>query len=624
MHSPTPVTGAWRPGRPGRPAAVPPPSPPTGRSPSTAAAACATSPSPTRRGAQLDATALQRRARVPRLDRRQPRRRPDRPRPPDAGLVGGRRRTRPGRSTPTATSSCAPTCSAAARARPGRRRSTRRRPRRTAPASRSSRSATWCGSRRALADHLGIDAWLTRDRRLDGRDAGRSSGRITYPRPGALDHPDRHVRAGHRAADRVGRHRPAGHPPRPGLARRRLLRRRRRATGPHEGLAVARMVAQITFRVRRRVHRPLRPRAGRPPTASGFDLWQRFEVERYLDHHGDKLVRRFDANSYLVLSARRWTSTTWAGAGAASSAAMARITVPMLAVGIWSDMLYPSTSSARSGELLVAGRRARPSTWRSTRPTATTPSSSTSTRWATPSPGLPRRGGEAMMSETDATSQPGDRRHPGGPRRQRHGAGAGRCGRRRRSSRRALADGPAHVDGAARRAVLQPLLQPVGEGVRGRRRRARRGRGGAGLRVGHGRDGHASCSPCARPATTSSPSATSTRARSCSCRARAPASASTSPSSTRTEPGAFAAAVRAGPHDAGRRRDAGQPAARAHRPGRAGRHRRARSRWSTPPSPRRSSSSRCRSASTSCCTRPRRASPATTTPRSAWWRASAT
>ena len=70
--------------------------------------------------------------------------------------------------------------------------------------------------------------------------------------------------------------------------------------GPHEGLAIARMVAQITFRVRRRVHRPLRARDGRRP-ATGFSLWQRFEVERYLDYHGDKLVRRFDANSYLVI-----------------------------------------------------------------------------------------------------------------------------------------------------------------------------------------------------------------------------------------------------------------------------------------------------------------------------------
>ena len=34
----------------------------------------------------------------------------------------------------------------------------------------------------------------------------------------------------------------------------------------------------------------------------GFSLWQRFQVERYLDYHGTKLTRRFDANSYLLLT----------------------------------------------------------------------------------------------------------------------------------------------------------------------------------------------------------------------------------------------------------------------------------------------------------------------------------
>ena len=63
---------------------------------------------------------------------------------------------------------------------------------------------------------------------------------------------------------------------------------------------MARMVAQITFRTDdvftdrfgREVVEPL----------DGFTLWQRFQVERYLEYHGDKLARRFDANSYLLLT----------------------------------------------------------------------------------------------------------------------------------------------------------------------------------------------------------------------------------------------------------------------------------------------------------------------------------
>ena len=60
------------------------------------------------------------------------------------GLIGPGQ----GRSTPTATSSCAPTCSAAARARPGPRHRIPTTAARTRPASRSCRSATGSAPRR--------------------------------------------------------------------------------------------------------------------------------------------------------------------------------------------------------------------------------------------------------------------------------------------------------------------------------------------------------------------------------------------------------------------------------------------------------------------------------------------
>ena len=62
------------------------------------------------------------------------------------------------------------------------------------------------------------------------------------------------------------------------------------------------MVAQVTFRSDNvftdRFGREL---ADGATLHDGLDLWQRFEVERYLDYHGDKLVRRFDTNSYLII-----------------------------------------------------------------------------------------------------------------------------------------------------------------------------------------------------------------------------------------------------------------------------------------------------------------------------------
>jgi homoserine O-acetyltransferase/O-succinyltransferase len=110
--------------------------------------------------------------------------------------------------------------------------------------------------------------------------------------------------------------------------------------GPAEGLALARMVAQVTFRsddvFSERFGREMADRMD-----SGFELWQRFEVERYLDYHGDKLVRRFDANSYLVLGKAMDLHDVARGRGSLE-AAMARVTVPVLTMDIWSDVFYPS------------------------------------------------------------------------------------------------------------------------------------------------------------------------------------------------------------------------------------------------------------------------------------------
>ena len=112
---------------------------------------------------------------------------------------------------------------------------------------------------------------------------------------------------------------------------------------PHEGLALARMISQITVRS----DDVFTDRFGREvvePLNGGFSLWQRFEVERYLEYHGDKLVRRFDANSYLLLTKAMDLHDVGRGRGGID-AALARIEVPVLAMGITSDMLYPAYQS---------------------------------------------------------------------------------------------------------------------------------------------------------------------------------------------------------------------------------------------------------------------------------------
>ena len=111
--------------------------------------------------------------------------------------------------------------------------------------------------------------------------------------------------------------------------------------GPTEGLAVARQVAQVTFRsdnaFTQRFGRNLTDRA---QFGDSFGLWQEFEVERYLQYHGDKLVRRFDANSYLIIGKAMDLHDVGRGRGSVERA-MARIQAPSLTIGINSDILYP-------------------------------------------------------------------------------------------------------------------------------------------------------------------------------------------------------------------------------------------------------------------------------------------
>ncbi|PCN46894.1 homoserine O-acetyltransferase [Curtobacterium sp. 'Ferrero'] len=108
--------------------------------------------------------------------------------------------------------------------------------------------------------------------------------------------------------------------------------------GPHRGLALARRMALMTYRA--------------PDELNGrFDRsWQsdvsplgddgRFSVESYLDFHGNKFTRRFDASSYLTLTHAMDSHDVGAGRGGVREA-LGSITARTLVVGISSDRLFP-------------------------------------------------------------------------------------------------------------------------------------------------------------------------------------------------------------------------------------------------------------------------------------------
>lgn len=122
--------------------------------------------------------------------------------------------------------------------------------------------------------------------------------------------------------------------------------------GPWMGLAVARQIAQVTYRSGESFERRFGRRLHDPE--ENFDLWGRFQMESYLDHHGQKLVKRFDANTYVVLNRSMDLHDIGRGRGGIA-AALGRINVPVLTASVTSDRLYPPHEQQELTDGILAG-----------------------------------------------------------------------------------------------------------------------------------------------------------------------------------------------------------------------------------------------------------------------------
>ncbi|GAA4615726.1 homoserine O-acetyltransferase MetX [Saccharopolyspora hordei] len=118
--------------------------------------------------------------------------------------------------------------------------------------------------------------------------------------------------------------------------------------GPHAGLGVARRIAHITYRS----PHELEQRFG-TAHQDGEHPWYggRYAVESYLDHHADKLARRFDAASYVVLAQAMSGHDVGRGRGGVA-AALRRVTARTRVAGVDSDRLFPLEQQRQLAELI--------------------------------------------------------------------------------------------------------------------------------------------------------------------------------------------------------------------------------------------------------------------------------
>lgn len=118
--------------------------------------------------------------------------------------------------------------------------------------------------------------------------------------------------------------------------------------GPTQGLAAARSMAMISYRSPHNFD----TRFGR-----GDDDTGTFDVQSYLRYQGEKLVNRFDANTYLTLVDAMDSHDVGRGRGSTEEA-LDSIGQPALVISVSSDGLYPASEVAAMAGRLPGGELA--------------------------------------------------------------------------------------------------------------------------------------------------------------------------------------------------------------------------------------------------------------------------
>ncbi|MDA0240685.1 MAG: alpha/beta fold hydrolase, partial [Proteobacteria bacterium] len=115
-------------------------------------------------------------------------------------------------------------------------------------------------------------------------------------------------------------------------------------TTPNRGLAIARMVAHVTYLSEYSLTRKFgRQLQDRDSVTFGFDA--DFQVESYLRHQGSTFVDRFDANSYLYITRAMDYFDLAQRHGGVLGEAFRDTTCRFCVISFTSDWLYPTSES---------------------------------------------------------------------------------------------------------------------------------------------------------------------------------------------------------------------------------------------------------------------------------------
>jgi len=113
---------------------------------------------------------------------------------------------------------------------------------------------------------------------------------------------------------------------------------------PDAGLALARMIAHITYLSEEALHRKF-GRKLKDREKYGYNFSTEFQVESYLHYQGDAFIRRFDANSYLYITKAIDYFDVTKGGQLTLEEALRPTKAKFLILSFSSDWLYPSKDS---------------------------------------------------------------------------------------------------------------------------------------------------------------------------------------------------------------------------------------------------------------------------------------